>query len=109
MSKYGNRAVEIDGYRFASKAEAWRYQELRIMERAGAIRNLEVHPRYPLVVNKVVVGHYEADFTYQQGEDGALETVVEDVKSPPTRTALYRLKRKMMLAEYGIAVREIEA
>ena len=35
------------------------------------------------------------------------ETVVEDTKSPGTRTAVYKLKRKLMQERYGISIREV--
>jgi hypothetical protein len=103
MSKYGNRPLEIDGYRFASKAEARRYRELRLMERAGEIGGLLVHPDFPLTVNGVKVATYVADFAYW--DRGRF--VVEDVKG--VRTPLYKLKVRMLAAERGIVVREIEA
>jgi hypothetical protein len=34
--------------------------------------------------------------------------VVVDVKSKPTRTAVYRLKRKLMIALHGIEIEEVE-
>ena len=46
---------------------------------------------------------YIADFSYTK--DG--ETVVEDVKSAATKTPEYILKRKMMLWEFGIEVKEV--
>ena len=92
-SKYGNRPVTLDGYTFASQAEARRYTELRLLERAHQIRELAVHPKIPLVVEGIHVCDYIGDFVYldRQGD-----LVLEDVKSPATRTALYRLKRKLV-------------
>jgi len=34
--------------------------------------------------------------------------VVEDVKSEPTKTPIYRLKKKLLLACYGIQITEIQ-
>lgn len=94
-SKYGNKRVRVDGYDFDSKAEAKRYAELRLLQRAGNIKTLSVHPRFPLEVNGVVVTVYEGDFQYWL--DGT-HSVVEDVKGSPTR--LFKLKEKMMKAAY---------
>ncbi|HEX6537525.1 MAG TPA: DUF1064 domain-containing protein [Gemmatimonadaceae bacterium] len=105
-NKYGAKAVVIDGIRFDSLAEGRRYNELKLEVAAGEITALECHPRFPLVVNGVKVGTYVADFAYVVLVDGG-PRVVEDVKSRPTRTQSYRLKRKLMLALYGIAVREV--
>jgi hypothetical protein len=45
---------------------------------------------------------YIADFTYFE-KDG--QQVIEDVKG--VRTPVYRLKKKIIEAEYGIAITEI--
>ena len=107
-SKYNAHPVEIDGHRFASRAEARRYEELRLLERAGEIRDLVVHPSFELVVGGQRVGAYVADFAWR-GPEPLAELVVEDVKSPATRTPVYRLKRKLMLAVHGIEVVEVRA
>ena len=95
MSKYGSVKTEVDGIVFASKREAFRYQELRICERAGIISNLELQVKYPLVVNGQKVCTYIADFTYkdQQGR-----TIVEDSKG--MKTPVYRIKAKLFAACY---------
>lgn len=114
--KYGNRKVEIDGVVFDSKREAQRYQELCLLERAGEITDLVCHPRYDFVVNGVRLGFYKADFRYlkqapsRKGQRGTFVDdvpVVEDVKSKPTKTTTYRLKRKLMKALYGIEIKEV--
>lgn len=103
--KYGNRRVVVDGIRFDSQAEASRYFDLKHMERAGLIVNLELQPALPLLVNGVKVGVYKADFRYVDVETDRI--VVEDVKG--VRTAVYRLKKRMVKAIYGIEIQEIEA
>jgi hypothetical protein len=103
MTKYGAIRTEVDGVTFASKAEARRYAELKLLERAGEIAQLELQPRYPLVVNGVKVATYVGDFRYI--ERGGL--VVEDTKG--VRTPVYKLKAKLMLAVHGITVKEVEA
>lgn len=105
MSKYHNVPTEIDGERFDSKSEARRYGELRLLERAGEIRELELHPQFSLVVNGRKVATYEADFAYSR-QDG--RRVVEDVKGG-VRTAAYVLKKKLMRACLGIEIVEVEA
>ena len=47
-SKYRAIAAEVDGVRFHSKAEAKRYGELKLLLRAGSIRNLELQPEFRL-------------------------------------------------------------
>ncbi len=63
-SKYGNHRLWIDGKRFDSQAEATRFRELQLLERAGEIEVLLHHPRFALVVNGVKIGTYEADAGY---------------------------------------------
>jgi hypothetical protein len=104
-AKYAAVPAVIDGVRFDSQKEARRYHELTILARLGAIDALTVHPRYPLLVNEVEVGTYVGDFRYRVRATGA--TILEDVKSPATRTKLYRLKRRLVAAIYGIDIVEI--
>lgn len=102
--KYGNQPVVVDGHRFDSKREAARYSELVTAQRAGLIRDLEVHPRFPLVVHGQDCGAYVADFGFIDA-DGARH--VEDVKSPATRKlAVYRFKARLLWALYGLRVEE---
>jgi hypothetical protein len=104
-SKYRNQRVEMDGMTFASKREAARYAELRLLERIGDIHELECQPRFPLVVNGHRVATYVADFRYRQ-RDGTV--VVEDVKSEPTKTPVYRLKAKLVAALHGVVISEVQ-
>lgn len=112
-SKYGAVPTEVDGIRFASKAEAKRYSELKLMERAGEIAALKLQPKFPVVVAGVKIGSYVADFSYidnaKRGPQGQIGcTVVEDVKSAPTRTRLYIWKKKLVEALYpGVVITEI--
>lgn len=103
-SKYNAQPTTVDSIRFASKAEARRYAELKLLERIGDVTELKCHPRFPMVVNGVKVCVYEADFSYR---DRAGVLVVEDVKSRPTMTPQYKLKKNLLLALHGIAVREV--
>ena len=101
-SKYNAIRTEIDGIAFDSKAEATAYSNRVLALRSGLIADLKVHPTYPLVVNGIKIATYEADFSYLLCATGA--TIVEDVKG--VRTAVYRLKRKLMKAIYGIDILE---
>jgi hypothetical protein len=110
MSKYGNKRAEVDGYTFASKAEARRYQELKLLQQAGEIRDLTIRRRFPLRCpgsngDALTVSYYEDDFDYWH--IATRKRVVEDVKG--VRTPVYRLKRKWLKLEYGIDIVEIDA
>ena len=102
MTKYHARPTTVDNIRFASAAEADRYHQLKYLQRAGQIKNLELQPRYPLHVNGTHICTYVADFRYTTN-DGA--TVVEDVKGFATR--LYRMKARLMFAIHGITIHEV--
>jgi hypothetical protein len=104
-SKYGATPEVVDGIRFHSRREAARYRELLLLGLAGELRDLELQPRFPLLVNGVQLGSYVGDFAYVQ-KDGT--RVVEDVKSPVTaRLPLYRWKAKHVLAQYGVQIMEV--
>lgn len=102
MSKYGNKKIEADGYVFDSRAEFARYQELRLLARAGEIEDLVVHPAYellPAFSDRTGKRHapirYVADFSYRERGQG----VVEDVKG--MSTAVFRVKAKLFLRWYS--------
>ena len=104
-SKYHNRKTIVHGIQFDSGKEANRYQELLWMQQVGQIGDLELQPRYDLVVNGHKLGFYRGDFRYKDVSTGLL--VLEDVKSEATRTAVYMLKKKLVKALYGIEIREV--
>jgi hypothetical protein len=110
-SKYNSVKVQIDGITFDSKAEARRYAELKLLESIGDLDHLELQKKFLLVPSKRNAdGYLErevtyiADFVYIDREGN---TVVEDTKSPVTRTKDYVIKRKLMLHVHGITIREI--
>ena len=104
-SKYHNHKIKYMGIGFDSQKEMNRYQELLLLERAGLICNLELQPRCDLIVNGHKPGYYKEDFRYKDVATGII--VLEDVKSPATRTAVYRLKKKLVKALYGVKIIEV--
>lgn len=111
MNKYGNRKVTVDGIQFDSMREAKRWRELKWLQRAGQISNLDRQVSYELIpsirseqTGKVIqrAVSYIADFVYQT-EDG--NWIVEDAKG--FRTEAYKIKKKMMLWRHGIEVVEV--
>lgn len=124
-NKYGNKKITYNGITFDSIKEKDRYIELRLLERAGAITDLQRQVSFELIpaqyetferygkrgkrlndgrrcIEKSVT--YVADFVYKNVSTG--ETVVEDTKG--MRTEAYILKRKMMLYFHGIKIKEVE-
>ncbi len=102
-SKYRNTKTLSEHGQFDSAKEARRFDELVLLERAGAIANLCRQVPFALVVNGVHVCSYIADAVYRE----SARVVVEDTKSPATRVKPeYRIKLKLMQACYGIQVVE---
>lgn len=127
MSKYNSRKITVNGITYASAKEYRRHRELLLLERAGAIRDLQLQVKFDLIPaqyesferyskktgkrlkdGKRLIEKgcgYVADFVYQM--DG--EKVVEDVKGYKNSTAydVFVIKRKLMLFIHGIRVKEI--
>lgn len=96
-NKYNARKTIVDDITFASKREADRYRELKLMVSAKVIKDLELQPKYTLQPSFKSWGKthkaigYIADFRYIENNTGAV--VVEDVKGMKTR--VFSLKEKL--------------
>ena len=102
-SKYNAVKTEIDGFLFASRREAIRYAELKMLEDAGEITDLELQPVFPCVINDKAICKYIADFRYTDTKTG--KVVIEDAKG--FKTDVYRIKKKMVQAIYNIVIVEV--
>ncbi len=89
----------------ASKKEHGRLSRLRMREQFGHIRGLRTQVPFDLVVNGVKICRYVADAVYDEEVNGSWTSVVEDTKG--LRTRMYRLKKKLMKALFGIEIREV--
>ena len=112
-SKYGAIKTKIDGITFSSKKEASRYYQLKLLERAGKIRDLQLQPRFELqpafkykgkIERKI---EYVADFKYTSIEDRKCFVTVEDSKG--FVNPVYAIKRKLFLKQYGSLYNFIES
>lgn len=126
--KYHNNKIIVGGIKFDSKKEAKRYKELKMLERAGIIQDLQRQVKYVLIPaqyepsseiytkgkekgkpkkGKLIEREcaYYADFVYYRND----EIIVEDVKGYKKGGAynIFSIKRKLMLYVYGIKVKEI--
>ncbi len=101
--KYCAVRTVVDGITFSSKKEAKRFSELKLMEKAGKICNLELQPEYPIFISGIKVASYFGDFRYCFCEQG--EWIIEDVKG--MRTPLYKFKKRCVEAQYGIEITEV--
>ena len=100
--KYRNKKIVIDGIEFDSKKEGNRYRELKILEKAGLIRELELQPAFLLIPAFKKNGKtyrkttYIADFKYFDVEKD--KYIIEDTKG--FKTDLYKLKKKLFEYQY---------
>jgi hypothetical protein len=102
-SKYGAVKTVADGIEFHSAAEARRYGELKLLERAKHIRQLELQPVYSIDIGGRHICRVILDFRYWEGT----ERFTEDVKGKDN--PLSRLKRKLVEAAYpGTKVRIVK-
>ena len=118
-SKYGSKKVTIDGITYDSQKEYRRFCELRLLERAGKVTDLQRQVKFVLIPSQYEPGtigarggvkrgklierevSYVADFVYT--ENG--KRIVEDTKGFKTKE--YIIKRKMMLHIHGIRIKEV--
>jgi hypothetical protein len=107
VTKYGAIKTVLDGIKFDSKAEARRWAELRLLERAGQIKDLQRQVKLELVPGCKLHGEDRArpairlvvDFRYvERGQE-----VYEDTKGMETPAS--RMKRHMAKALLGVDVR----
>ncbi|HRI20172.1 MAG TPA: DUF1064 domain-containing protein [Panacibacter sp.] len=105
-SKYNAQRINAEGMEFDSRKEAKRYRELKILLKEGIIMFLATQVEFSFQLKGQKIASYYADFVYQDIVTGDL--IVEDVKSDATRKLpVYRLKKKMMLVQHGIKIKEV--
>ena len=108
--KYKNKKVETEDGTFDSVKEFSRWQELKLLQRAGEIYDLQRQVPFVLIPTqrddrgKVIERDvkYIADFTYRNKE---YKLIVEDTKGMKTKE--YIIKRKLMLYRNGIRIQEV--
>lgn len=95
-NKFGNKKVKVGDITFASKKEYSRYYELKLLEKAKVISNLQFQVKFEILPKQKDERSvkYIADFVYI--ENG--KTVVEDSKG--YRTKEYIIKRKLFKYKY---------
>jgi len=109
VAKYHNKKIQYDGYTFDSIKEKNYYIKLKLLEKAGKIKELELQKEYELQPSYKLNNKtsrkitYRADFTYKTTEDNKIHVI--DVKG--FRTDVYRLKKKIFEYKYRIEIEEI--
>lgn len=100
--RYGIKRVEVEGIIFDSGDEGKRYRILKSEEAMGVIRDLRMQVSYPYQENGRHCFTYKSDFNYVMTATGV--EIVEDVKG--VKTDVYKLKKKLIEARYGIEITE---
>ncbi len=123
-SKYKAEKTVINGIQFDSKKEAYHWAELKALEKAGEIHDLQRQVKFVLIPAQrepdtvgarggIIKGKlierecaYIADFTYFD-KHGIFH--VEDAKGckDGEAYALFVIKRKLMLYIHGIRIKEV--
>lgn len=130
-AKYKNVKATYNGITFDSLKEMRRYKELLLLEKAGAIQDLQLQVKFELIpaqYESIETGEYYkrgtkkgqpktkdicieqslvyvADFVYME----AGKKVVEDVKGYKEGSAynIFKIKRKLALWIHGIKIKEV--
>jgi hypothetical protein len=106
--KYGNKPTIVDGLKFDSAREAKRWQELKLLERARSITELERQITYELAPSVSIAGEarrrpalrFKLDFRYFDRE--GMQTVHEDCKG--FADTAFRIRQHLMKSVHGIDV-----
>lgn len=101
--KYGAKKIEIDGIIFDSIKEGRRYRELKMLEAAGLITELELQVEYELNPGGTHSLKYVADFRYLEVMTSS--RIVEDAKGYKTKE--YLKKKRLMLKVHNIKIKEV--
>lgn len=110
-SKYGNTVVETDDMKFDSKKEERHYRKLKVMERAGLIKDLQHHVifelapsvKYSIAPKAKPAIRYEADFVYIKDGKSCCRC---EIRANSEESSLYPQKHLMMW-RHGIEVMEV--
>jgi Protein of unknown function (DUF1064) len=104
--------VLVDNIWFDSKKEGEHYLTLKMRERMKEIRDLELQPVFQIYIDtadrgRIDIGDFKADFRYWERYCGTDVLRVVDVKSKPTKTEAYQLRKKLVEAIYNVTIIEV--
>jgi hypothetical protein len=103
------KKVSVDGITFDSQSEAARYGTLKLMQSAKLIRNLQVHPKFDLIIygkngpEKLGSGKITLDFRYEEWRDAEWRDTIEDCKGFDTRESA--LRRRICEILHGFKIK----
>ena len=92
-----------DGIVFDSKTEMKRYIDLKMLERAGVIKDLQLQPEFPVYIAGELFCTYTADFQYFNND--VQQWITEDAKTTGTMMdKAFKLRCKAAELYHGIKV-----
>jgi hypothetical protein len=92
---------------FASAHEGEQAVMLWRRQRAGEVRGLAFQVRWPIAVGDAHVCTYVADFQYEERQPDGLQWRLRLADAKGFPTPLWKLKKRLMAAVYGIDVVEL--
>lgn len=95
-NKYRAIKTMADNIMFDSKLEAGHYEDLKLLQSAGEISDLELQHDFVINVNGKQICIYVADFFYYDKKEKRF--VISDSKG--VETDVFKLKKKLVLALY---------
>jgi len=99
-NKFGAKKTVLDGITFDSRREAAYYAELKLLEKAGEVCEVELQKPFALTINGQLIGTYRCDFAFYDNTRRCYRVV--DVKGVLTRE--FQRTRRLMRALHGIEV-----
>ena len=108
-NKFNAKKTIVNGITFDSKKEALYYTNLLLCKRTSLLKDkvleIELQPRYDIIVNKKKIGFYKADFKVKYHD----RVEIIDVKGLKKGAAyqIFRLKKKLVEALYNIEIIEV--
>lgn len=104
-NKYGNKKTEYNGRTYDSQHEAHVSRQLDLLKKAKGkdkIIDIQYQVRYKMSVNKKHICTYIADFVVTYADKR-----VEVIDAKGFKTAVYKLKKKLMKAVHNIDIAEM--
>lgn len=100
-NKYNAKKINIDGKKFDSKSEGDYYLELKLQEKAGLIKGVDIQVKESFYAYDKFICNYYVDFKVYHN-DGTEEFI----EHKGIATPLWRLKWKLLLAKYDKEIRD---
>lgn len=94
--------IDVDGYSFRNERELQLYWGLLKLVKDGRVSELEIHPKYPLTVNKMLIGNYQPTFRFLDQEQHRERFVQVVAGNNPFRD----FKKALFEAVYQVKVEE---